>query len=190
MKFGVILLALLATPPMAEPNTPPSNSILIRNVISAVGPSWNTAGNYKAVLMREGEYAALYIFRGPYDEAPMVYAPHAAVTGDYWATIPWLEFDEGGTLLLHSENRAYGRNKWESTLSIVERNNKFIVSSYNLSAYNSLNPDNFTDCTINMLTRKLIVNEIEITPFPLPAEVQLKDWSEGLEGVCYRDYAN
>ncbi len=178
MKRILTLLALLPAMGMAQPAAPV-------NVISAVGPSWNTAGNYKAVLMREGEYAALYIFRGPYDEAPLVYAPHAAITGPYWGMVPWLEFDEGGTLILHSENRAFGRNKWEATLSIVERNGSFIVSAYGLSAYDSLDQDNFTDCNIDMLAQKVVLNASEITPYPLPSEVLIEDWSETMESVCY-----
>lgn len=181
MKYFCFLLALLPATGFAEPVTP----ISIHNIISAVGPSWNTAGSYKAVLLREGEYAALYIFRGPYDEDPLIYAPHAAITGPYWGMVPWLEFDEGGTLFLHSENRAFGRNKWEATLSIIERNGAFIVSAYSLSAYDSLDPDNFTDCTIDMLAQKLVLNTSEITPYPLPSEVLIKDWSEAIESVCY-----
>jgi len=106
-------LAILAFPIRAD--SPPAGDLLLQNVISAVGPSWNATANYKAVLVREDEYAALYIYRGPYEDAPVAYAPHAAITGDYWGTIPWLEFDEAGTLLFHSENRAFGRNKWEAT---------------------------------------------------------------------------
>lgn len=190
MKHIILLFALLPVSGIAESVAPYPISTRIRDVISAVGVNWNSSGSFKAVLIREGEYAALYIFRGPYDQAPLVYAPQAAITGSTWASIPWLEFDESGTLLLRSENRAFGRNKWDATLSIIEQNGKFIVSAFNLNAYDSIEPNNYTDCTIDMLSHKLMVNEIEITPFPLPAEVQLKDWSEDFEGVCYRDYAN
>ncbi|NOR63821.1 MAG: hypothetical protein GQ535_15195 [Rhodobacteraceae bacterium] len=185
MKLMSFLFILMPTILMAGTNSPHPTNTPIQDIISAVGPSWNTAGSYKAVLLREGEYAALYIFRGPYDQTPLVYLPYAAITGDYWSTIPWLEFDEGGTLLLHSENRGHGRNKWENTLSIIERNGTFIVSAFNLSAYDSLDPDNYTDCTIDMLAQKLSVNGREITPFSLPAEVAAQNWSSAFEGACY-----
>lgn len=184
MKLVFSALFLLPTVLVAESLAPYPVTTRIQDIISAVGPSWHTAGSYKAVLVREDEAAALYIFRGPYDQTPLVYVPHAAITGDYWATVPWLEFDEGGTLLLHSENRGHGRNKWETTLSIVEKNGRFIVSAFNLSAYDSLDPDNYTDCTIDLIAQKISVNGREITPFPLPAEVAIQNWSGAFEGAC------
>ena len=181
MKSIVFYLALLPTIGFPDPVAP----IDLKNVISAVGPSWNTAGNYKAVLVREDEYAALYIFRGPFDEEPLVYAPYAAITGPYWGMVPWLEFNKGGTLILHSENRAFGRHKWESTLSINERNGTFFVSAYSLSSYDSLDPYSFLDCNIDILAQKAVLNTIDITPYPLPTDVLIEDWSEVLGAVCY-----
>ncbi len=183
MKLWFILLLLPSTL-MAESIAPYPISIRIRDIISAVGPSWNTAGSYKAVLLREDEHAALYIFRGPYDQAPLVYAPQLATTGTYWGTVPWLEFDDAGTLLLHSENRAHGRNKWEAMLSINEQNGSFFVSAFNVSGYDSLDPDSFTDCAIDMTAQTLIVNGHEVTPFPLPTEVEVENWNSGYAGLC------
>ncbi len=185
MKHLLALFALLPAMGLAESVAPWPVDTRIRNIISAVGPNWNGSANFKAVLIREGEFAALYIFRGPYDQRPLVYAPQAAITGDYWATIPWLAFDESGALLLHSENRAIGRNKWDSTLTIIERNDRFIVSAFSRSSYDSLNPENYTDCSIDLLNRVLTVNEAVITPYPLPAEIRVKDWSEDMEEACY-----
>lgn len=181
MKHILFLLALLPASANAEPVAP----ISIHNVISAVGPGWNTAVSYKAVLVREGEYVALYIFRGPYDQEPLVYAPQAAITGPNWGMVPWLEFDEGGTLILHSENRAFGRNKWEATLSIIERNGEFIVSAFSVIAYDSLEPDDHTDCTIDMMAQRMTVNDRLITPFPLPAAVAARNWAATYEDTCY-----
>ncbi len=185
MKHILLFLAFLPASGIAESVAPYSIDTRIRNIISAVGVNWNSSSSFKAVLIREDEYAALYIFRGPFDQAPLAYAPQAAITGDTWASVPWLEFDEDGTLHLHSENRAFGRNKWEATLSIIERNGKFIVSAFSLNAYDSLNPDRYTDCNIDMLTRTLIVNDSTITPYPLPAEVTIQNWNEEFEGECY-----
>ncbi|MBL1437973.1 MAG: hypothetical protein COB08_017460 [Rhodobacteraceae bacterium] len=190
MKRIAVLLVLLPASGLAESIAPRPMNTHIQNIISAVGPNWNSSGNFKALLIREGEFAALYIFRGPYDLAPLVYAPQAAITGEYWASIPWLEFDEGSALLLHSENRSHGRNKWENTLTIIERNNRFIVSAFTLSSYDSLNPDNYTDCTIDMLAQTMSVNNKPITPFPLPAEIEIKDWSEEIEAVCTTETGN
>ena len=185
MKYILIILSLLPFAAHAESIAPWPMSARIQNIISAVGMNWNSSGNFKAVLVRQNEYAALYIYRGPFDQTPLVYAPHAAITGDYWASIPWLEFDEGGALLLHSENRSHGRNKWESTLTIIEQNNRFIVSAYTYSSYDSLNPDDQTDCNIDLLTQTMTVNNKPVEPFPLPLEVEIEDWTETLSGSCY-----
>lgn len=190
MKRIALILTLLATSSLAESVAPWPISTRIQNIISAVGPNWNSSGNFKALLVRERELAALYIFRGPYDQAPLVYAPQAAITGDYWASVPWLEFDESGALLLHSENRSHGQHKWESTLTIIERNNRFIVSGFTLSSYDSLNPDNYTDCTVDMLGQTMSINNTSITPFPLPVEIEIKDWSEETAAPCYAETEN
>ena len=185
MKPLIALMALLPTVGMADSVAPWPVNTRIQNIISAVGPNWNGSGNYKAVLIREGEFAALYIFQGPYDQRPLAYAPRAAITGEYWGAVPWLEFDESGALLLHSENHAFGRNKWESTLTIVERKDRFIVSAFSRSSYDSLNPDDYTDCEIDLLEQVLTVNGVVITPYPLPAQVEVKTWSDVMEDACY-----
>ena len=94
-------------------------------------------------------------------------------------------FDEGGTLLLYGENRAFGRNKWDNLLTIIERDDRFIVSAFSRSSYDSLNPDDYTDCTIDLLKQVLTVNGAVITPYPLPAQVEVRTWSEDLEDACY-----
>ncbi len=190
MKPIIAFLALLPAAGMAESVPPWPVDTRIQNIISAVGPNWNGSANYKAVLIREGEFAALYIFRGPYDQRPLAYAPRVAITGEYWGAVPWLEFDEGGALLLYSEKRAYGRNKWDSLLTIIERDDRFIVSAFSRSSYDSLNPDDYTDCTIDLLGQVLTVNGTVITPYPLPAEVEVRTWSEDLEDACYTEGGN
>ena len=190
MKRTFALLALLPTAGMAESVAPWSVDTRIQDVISAVGPNWNVNATFKAVLLRERDFAALYIYRGPFDLRPLAYAPHAAITGEHWGAVPWLEFNEGGALLLHSENRAFGRNKWDSTLTIIERDGRFIVSAFHLSGYDSLNPNDYFDCTIDMLAQTITLNDKPITPFPLPTEIHIQYWSEEMEDVCYTETRN
>jgi len=190
MKRIFALLALLPTAGMAESVAPWSVETRIQDIISAVGPNWNVNATFKAVLLRERDFAALYIYRGPFDLRPLAYAPHAAITGERWGAVPWLEFNEGGALLLHSENRAFGRNKWDSTLTIIERDGRFIVSAFSRSSYDSLNPDDYTDCEIDMLGQTMTVNGKSVTPFPLPAVLHIRYWSEDIEDVCYREAEN
>ena len=191
MKFIPLLITLWPLSTIADSIAPYPTSARLRNVISAVGPNWNGAGNFKAVLIREDSGSvALLIFRGPYDQHAVVYAPHIALTGAYWGAIPWLEFDEGGRLLLHSENYSSGRNKWGKTLTIIERNNQFIVSEFSFSSYDSQNPDDQTDCNINLITREMSNNNQTQTPFPLPDEILLVDWNEQFEQVCYEGRGN
>ena len=190
MKILPSLVALLPATGMAESVVPWPTETRIQNIISAVGPGWNANARFKAVLIREYEFAALYIFRGPYDPQPLAYAPRVAITGERWGAVPWLEFNEGGALLLHSENRAFGRNKWDNTLTIIERDGRFIVSKFSSSSYDSLNPDDYTDCEIDMLGQTMTVNGQPITPFPLPAAVYVRDWSEDVENLCYTEAVN
>ncbi len=186
MKFAPLLFALLPMAAQAQPAAPFPANVQVSDVISAVGPGWNAPAFYKAILLRDEDYAALLIFRAPFDQPPALYAPKLAATGNYWGTVPWLEFDDNGALLLRSENRGTGRNKWEQTLTIIERDGRFIVSAFNLSAYDSIAPDNSTDCRIDMLAGTMQVNDQPITPFPLPPLVLVKDWNEDLEYVCYQ----
>ncbi len=190
MKILPSLVALLPATGMAESVVPWPMETRIQNIISAVGPGWNANARFKAVLIREYEFAALYIFRGPYDPQPLAYAPRVAITGERWGAVPWLEFDGSGALLVHSENRAFGRNKWDSTLTIIERNGRFIVSAFHGTGYDSLNPDDYFDCTIDMLAQTVTLNDKPITPFPLPAEIHIRYWSEDMEDVCYTETGN
>ncbi|MCF6272507.1 MAG: hypothetical protein L3J37_04835 [Rhodobacteraceae bacterium] len=184
MRLATLLFALFPMVAQGQSDTPPVNT-RISDVVSAVGPGWNASAFYKAILLRERDFVSLLIFQDPFDDIPEVYAPEIAFTGILRGMVPWLEFAEDGALLLRSENRAIGRNKWERTLTIIERDNRFIISAFSLSSYDFLDLRKYTNCTIDMLAGTMQVNEKPVSPFPLPNEILLVDWSEAHENLCY-----
>ncbi len=186
MKILTLFLVTLPLAALAEAPAPYPETIDPADIISAVGPSWNAGGRYKAVLLRQGEYAALAIFSGPFDKTPAAYAPEIALTGTSWGNVPWLEFNESGALLLYNQNVAYGNNKWQQVLTIIERNGRYIVSRFSLNAYDTRDENNNTECELDIIAGTMVVNGGPVTATSLRREIGIADWSEQMEETCYQ----
>ncbi len=68
---------------------------------------------------------------------------------------PRLEAMANGSLAVHSQNEAIGRNRWAQKLTIAYRNGTFVVAGFTYAAYDTLseNPDeDALECDLNVLT--------------------------------------
>jgi len=114
---------------------------------------------FRAVLAETEDGGDLYIFTdsgGGWLQT--VYAKDIVWRGGMYGQEPWLEATEHGSLKIHSENTAVGRNRWEQVLTIAYRNNQFLVAGYTFSYYDTLDPDGAGQCDVNLLTGKGILN--------------------------------
>ncbi|MBN9670911.1 hypothetical protein [Roseibium aggregatum] len=110
---------------------------------------------YRAVLADGEDGGDLYIFTDAgngWQQA--VYARGLVWRGAMYGTEPWMEATEHGSLKIHSENSAIGRNRWEQVLTIAYRKNQFLVAGYTYSYYDTLDPNGAGQCDVNLLTGK------------------------------------
>lgn len=67
---------------------------------------------------------------------------------------PRLEIAANGSLLVQSANEGLGRGRWNATLTVAWRDGAYRVVGYTLSWYDTLEPENFGTCDLNLLTGK------------------------------------
>lgn len=83
---------------------------------------------------------------------------------------------ENGSILVTTHNDSIGRDRWEQRLTIAYRNFDFAVAGYTYTSYDTLNPDDTTDCDFNVLTGKGMRNG---KPIATNGElIFLKDWTD------------
>lgn len=81
-----------------------------------------------------------------------------------------------GSILITTHNDSVGRDRWEQKLTIAYRNFDFAVAGYTYASYDTLNPDDATDCDFNVLTGKGMRNG---KPVVITGElIFLKDWTD------------
>lgn len=138
-------------------------SVRTSDILSAVS-GYQDSVYYRAVLVQGAEDADLYIFTKPSDKLlQAVYAPDIAVTG-IGGIDAYLRKTPNGTLQLISQNIALGRHRWEQALTIVYRDNQFLVGGYTYSDYDALDVDSdgnikTRDCDFNFLTGRGVKDE-------------------------------
>lgn len=154
------------------------------DVLSVITADWNKDGRKdRAVLMYNygmGE-ADLVIYLGSQDAmVEHVFAPQIAWYGNMWGQQPSLTLNDTGSLLVHSLNIGIGRNRWEQTLTIAYRDEAFVVAGYTYSYHDSITPENYGDCDVNLLTGN---GEVSIGEGPLrkfilgTTSTSLLDWN-------------
>lgn len=98
---------------------------------------------------------------------------------------PFVSTRENGSLLITSQNSSIGRNRWEQGLTVVYRENRFIVAGFTYNYYDTLDPDAGGSCDLNLLTGQGTVDDkpvrfsreaVSIHAFP--------DRSEELRKLC------
>ncbi len=98
---------------------------------------------------------------------------------------PFVSTRENGSLMITSQNSAIGRDRWEENLTIVYRQNQFIVAGFSYSSYDTLDPDGGGSCDLNLLTGKGMVNDKAIRfDAKAPSILAYADQSEGLRTLC------
>lgn len=171
LVFLVFALPAYAQPPSFE------------RVLSAVTLSFASNGETdRAVLVENDDAGAdLYIYRaldaarGDAPVKPALLKKNAAWSGAMWGSRPSLDVNDKGSLLIKSANEAIGRSRWSQTLTIVYRNNEFLVAGLTRDARDTIDLASH-DCDVNFLTGKGKRDGKPIeTKFPA---TKLADWSD------------
>lgn len=154
------------------------------DVLSVITADWNKDGRKdRAVLMYNYEMgeADLVIYLGSKDAmVEHAFAPQIAWYGSMWGQQPSLALSDAGSLLIHSLNIGMGRNRWEQTLTIAYRDEAFVVAGYTHSYHDSITPDDYGMCDVNLLTGngEVSTGEGSLRKFMLgDTSISLLDWN-------------
>lgn len=154
-------------------------------IISAATGDWDKDGNADLALLvaaaeDSGDDHSVYIYLHD-DEAGRLTLKTVAAN-KVWGNLgiagqrPFLTALPNGSLLITSHNDAIGRDRWEQKLTVAYRNSDFVVAGYTYTSYDTLDPDNQTDCDFNVMTGK---GTAEGKPVVAKDEtVLLRDWSD------------
>ncbi len=154
-------------------------------IVSAATGDWDNDGNADlAMLVSPGagsdEDNAVYIHLNNGDTGALVLktiAPNKiwgnlAMAGQ----VPSVTALPNGSILITSHNDSVGRDRWEQKLTVAYRNFDFVVAGYTYTSYDTLDPDNTTECDFNVLTGKGKSNgrAVSVTG----KLIFLKDWND------------
>ncbi len=84
--------------------------------------------------------------------ATTIRARDIAWVGGLYGQLPMLARAPNGSILLTSMNASVGRDRWELTLTIAYRSGAYRIAGYTYHWRDTLNPDAFGSCDLNLLT--------------------------------------
>lgn len=154
--MAVAMLAVASATRAAE------RLIAPHHVAASISADWTGDGiPDRAVLIETSEGGDLLIYRG--QEAPAGFVQEAARRGIAWrgglaGTQPTLTLSPSGALQVISQNETVGRHRWRETVTILWRDQRFVVGGYTLTTRDTLKAGSEVTCDINLLTGKRIVN--------------------------------
>ena len=185
-----ILLALLLLPTMvaAGPMIDPARAL------SVATADWNGDGLADRAVLVESEAdetaAELFIALGSSSGLGFQHVAHADAIvwrGAMWGQQPYLEMRDEA-LFITSLNDSIGRNRWKLELSVLYRNEEFVVSGFSYSTRDTLELQPATECELDLLTGKGTfmragLTSQEVVSFQDP--VPVSDWNlEYFPKVC------
>ena len=173
-----IIASILLTLPFTQVYA--DKMVSVKKVIAVLTADLNKDGGFDRVVLTHpsnNEDATLYIYLSNNNKMTLaIKKKNIAWVGGLWGTLPSLHVNKSDSLIIHSENSAIGRNRWEKKLTISYRKKKLIVSGYTYSSYDTLKRNSHFECDVNLLTGKGYKNEkaFKITP----QRILLKNWNE------------
>lgn len=180
------LLGLTATTAQAAEAIDPA-----RIVFAATG-DWDKDGSSDLAMLvapvegTDEDYAVyIYLNDGDTDRLKLKTVVPNKVWGDLTMAgrAPSITALENGSILITTHNDSVGRDRWEQKLTVAYRNFDFVVAGYTYTSYDTLDPDNTTECDFNVLTGK---GKSSGKPVAVAGKlIFLKDWNdEAGQKVC------
>lgn len=181
MRTRLILSLLLLHPTLASA----AEAIDPTRIVSAATGDWNKDGDADLALIvrpAEGSDAdnGVYIYLAGDMGALEL---KSVIPNRIWGQVglagqaPLIEALPSGSLVITSHNDSIGRDRWEQKLTVAYRNFEFVVAGYTYSSYDTLEPDNTSECDLNVLTGK---GTSKGKPIATKGElVLLEDWNDG-----------
>ncbi|WP_022951955.1 hypothetical protein [Leucothrix mucor] len=177
-----ILLSLALLAPLS--GTAAEQKIDLARVVSAATGDWNKDGMMDRAFLvapagNDDSDVALHIYLGeqgsPLPKLEIV-KPNLVWSGAMWGTTPSLTIGKSGSLEVHSQNEAIGRNRWSQKLTLAYRKGAFVVAGYTYNSYDTLDLSAGLSCDVNLLTGGGIKDK---KSFKIAGKMtKLADWSE------------
>lgn len=163
-------------------------------VLSSASGDWNKDGRQDLALLvapeNEDDDLSLYLYLmdAEHPLLRLAVAAHNIAWGNHdldgmFGRDATIEALASGSIAVHSENSAIGRNRWQQTVTIAWRDGRFVAAGLTYSDYDTLDPEAGNSCDYNILTGKLVLNgkDKKVAPRVLPIE----NWhGGGAAGVC------
>lgn len=158
---------------------------LIWDVIHA---DWNEDGRFDKALLtinpEDSSQVDLYLYTSDDDDLRLsVYVPDIVWRGEMFGTQPALEMNARGSLLIHAQNDAIGRNRWRETITVAYRDGAFVVAGYTYSSRDTLDLDSTMSCDVNLLTGQGVLHG-EIFKL-LPERVSFAEFRDKVYFACF-----
>ena len=163
----------------------------IDRALSAVTLSFeNDGGMDRAVLALGDNDADLYIFRHDDSQDTIAGAVKLAMvkksavwSGAMWGTLPSLEVNAKGSLVVKSANIAIGRSRWEEAMTVVKRGDDYVVIGLTYSSHDTIDLKIGGNCDLNFATGKGARNGKPVSVEARP--IKLADWNaDDLPKAC------
>lgn len=188
---GFLALACLLTPAgIAASSAQDADQISTDQIFSVTTGDWNKDGAQDAVIMIETEAQEFDVLFYLTDEELRLKL-HDRVPSMVWGSSimfgqePSVSTRENGSLLVTSQNSGIGRNRWEQVLTVVYRENRFIVAGFTYNYYDTLDPDAGGACDLNLLTGKGVVDDEPVGFDHKPVSIlDFPDKSDELRKFC------
>ena len=147
----------------ADQHQPPS--FPVNQVFSVATTDWNNDGIEDPVMIlniNDGEqFDGVFYLSDEYGRLALLHYIPDMVWGSsaMFGQEPSVTKTQYGSIIIGSQNSAIGRDRWEQKLTIAYRNNQLIVAGFTYSFYDTLDPENYGGCDLNLLTGKGFKNE-------------------------------
>lgn len=133
------------------------------HIWDVVNADWNEDGRVdKALLVinpDDSSQVDLYVYLSGENGLLLdTYVPAVVWQGEMFGTQPDLDVNARGSLLIHSQNEAIGRNRWHETITVAYREGDFVVAGYTYTSRDTLDLDANFSCDVNLLTGQGVLN--------------------------------
>jgi hypothetical protein len=182
MRCLSLIASILVGSPPYHPVHANDRTVRPERVLSVVTADWNGDGLFDRALLiaseTEPDQADLLVYLSESTDHMRlaVSKPNIAWRGAMGGTQPALELTGRGALVIISANEAIGRNRWTRKLTVVYRDQSFVVAGYTYTERDTLAAGASSSCDINLLTGEGVKNK---KSFRTSARATaLADWSE------------
>lgn len=100
---------------------------------------------------------------------------------------PWVSVRDNGSIIIGSQNSAIGRNRWEQKLTVIFKDQQFVVAGFTYSYYDTLDLNANGECDLNLLTGKGIIDgKAEKFDRNIQSVIGFSDTSDTIIDLCIR----